>query len=64
MVRIYGKQNLQLWLKNFGFFNPWILSKIKIWKKLGYFPIKKLEAFVLLADSFTAAWRCGKVGFV
>jgi hypothetical protein len=45
MVRIYGKQNLQLWLKNFGFFNPWILSKIKIWKKLGYFPIKKTRSF-------------------
>ena len=41
IVRIYGKQNLQLWLKNFGFSNPWILSKIKIWKKLGYFPIKE-----------------------
>ncbi len=41
MIRIYGKRNLQLWLDNFGFSNPWILLKIKVWKKLGYFPIKK-----------------------
>ncbi len=41
MIRIYGKKNLQLWLKNFGFFNPWILLKIRVWKKLGYFPIGK-----------------------
>lgn len=41
MIRIYGKLNLQRWLNNFGFFNPWILSKIKVWKKHGYFPIRE-----------------------
>ena len=41
MIRIYGKRNLQLWLDNFGFSNLWVLLKIKVWKKLGYFPIRK-----------------------
>jgi hypothetical protein len=41
MLRLYGKKNLENWLKTFGFSNPWIKLKIKIWKKLGYFPINK-----------------------
>jgi hypothetical protein len=41
MLRIYGKKNLENWLKNFGFSNSWINLKLKIWKKLGYYPINK-----------------------
>lgn len=41
LLRMYGKRNLKLWLKNFGFSNHWIKLKIRVWKKLGYFPIKK-----------------------
>jgi len=41
MIRIYGKRNLKKWLKTFGFNNPWIKLKIKVWKKLGYYPIGK-----------------------
>ena len=41
LLRMYGKRNLKLWLKNFGFSNSWIKLKIKIWKKLGYFLIGK-----------------------
>ena len=41
MIRIYGKKNLDNWMNNFGFYNDWILMKLKIWKKLGYFPIRK-----------------------
>ena len=41
MIRIYGKRNLKKWLKVFGFRNPWIKLKIKVWKKLGYYPIGK-----------------------
>jgi len=41
MLRIYGKKNLDRWIKNFGFSNNWIKLKIEIWKKLGYFPINK-----------------------
>lgn len=41
MIRIYGIKNLENWIKTFGFSNPWVKIKIKVWKKLGYFPIKK-----------------------
>jgi len=41
MLRLYGKKNLENWLKNFGFSNHWIKLKIKIWRKLGFFPINK-----------------------
>lgn len=41
LLRMYGKRNLELWLKNFGFSNNWINLKIKFWKKFGYFEIGK-----------------------
>ena len=41
LLRMYGKKNLENWLNNFGFSNSWINLKLKVWKKLGYFPIKK-----------------------
>ncbi len=39
LLRMYGKRNLELWLKNFGFSNHWIKTKIKFWKKMGYYKI-------------------------
>ncbi len=36
-IDIYGKYNLDKWLKNIGFSNPKHLTKIAIWKKLGYY---------------------------
>ncbi len=41
MLRMYGKKNLYNWIKTIGFWNDWILIKLKVWEKLGYFPIKK-----------------------
>lgn len=36
-IDIYGKKNLDLWLKRIGFKNEKHLKKIEIWKKLGYY---------------------------
>jgi len=41
IIRMYGNKNLKNWMNNFGFFNDWILIKLKVWKKLGYFPIRR-----------------------
>ncbi|MBD3248683.1 hypothetical protein GF336_01435 [Candidatus Woesearchaeota archaeon] len=37
-LEINGKRNLNLWIKFIGFSNPKHLTKIKVWKKLGYCP--------------------------
>lgn len=41
LLRMYGKRNLELWLKTFGFSNDWTNLKIEFWKKFGYFEIRK-----------------------
>lgn len=41
LLRMYGNRNLNLWLEEFGFMNSWTLMKIRAWKKLGYYPIRK-----------------------
>lgn len=41
LLRMYGHKNLNLWMENFGFYNSWTLLKLKVWKKLGYYPIRK-----------------------
>lgn len=40
-IRIYGKRNLEKWVKEIGFKNLYIISKIKFWKKYGYFVPRK-----------------------
>lgn len=40
MINIYGRQNLKMWEKYIGFSNPKHLTKIEVWKKLGYCPSK------------------------
>lgn len=37
MMDINGKENLQKWLTSIGFNNQKHLSKIEVWKKLGYY---------------------------
>ncbi len=39
-LRMYGHKNLDLWLNKFGFKNYWILKKIQVWRKLGFYPIR------------------------
>ncbi|MDD5649892.1 MAG: LAGLIDADG family homing endonuclease [Candidatus Nanoarchaeia archaeon] len=34
---LYGRENLQKWMKNIGFSNPKHLTKIAIWNKIGYY---------------------------
>jgi len=34
-IELYGKNNLNLWLKYIGFSNPKHLTKIELWKKFG-----------------------------
>jgi intein/homing endonuclease len=36
-IRIYGKRNLENWIKHIGFLNPRINMKIAFWKKFDYF---------------------------
>ncbi|MDO8428418.1 MAG: LAGLIDADG family homing endonuclease, partial [Candidatus Diapherotrites archaeon] len=35
-IFLYGKRNLELWLKRIGFSNPKNLNKLKIWREKGY----------------------------
>lgn len=41
MIRMYGRKNLNKWVENFGFNNSWITTKIKVWEKYGFFPVRK-----------------------
>ena len=49
-IDIYGKENLEKWLYNIGFSNTKHLTKIEIWRKLGYCPPRTTykERFVIL----------------
>lgn len=38
---IYGKKNLALWMKNIGFNNIKHSDKISIWRRKGYYKVKK-----------------------
>lgn len=40
-IRMYGKKNLEKWINEISFRNPYILAKIDFWKKFGYFVPKK-----------------------
>lgn len=44
-LRIYGKRNLRNWISKIGFQNPYIIAKISLWKKLGYFIPRKNYAY-------------------
>lgn len=37
-IHVYGKENLERWIKHVGFNNEKHLTKIKIWRKLGFCP--------------------------
>ncbi len=50
-IRMYGKKNLNKWIKEIGFRNPYILAKINFWKKFGYFVPKKNYAYYVRALS-------------
>jgi len=44
-IRMYGKKNLERWIREIGFKNLYILAKLNFWKKFGYFVPKKNYAF-------------------
>lgn len=44
-IRMYGKKNLDKWLREIGFKNPYILAKLNFWRKFGYFVPRKNYTF-------------------
>ncbi|MBI2579423.1 MAG: hypothetical protein HYW27_00800 [Candidatus Aenigmarchaeota archaeon] len=50
-IRMYGKKNLEKWINEIGFRNPYILSKIEFWKKFGYFIPKKNYSYYKSASA-------------
>ena len=51
-IRMYGKRNLEKWINEIGFKNPYILTKINFWKKFGYFvPRQNYSYYVRLLAS-------------
>jgi hypothetical protein len=51
-VRMHGKRNLELWLKTIGFLNPYRLSKIAVWRKIGeVYPHLLYHDYLSLLDS-------------
>jgi hypothetical protein len=35
-IQIYGRKNLELWVKSIGFSNPRMNKRLNIWRKYGY----------------------------
>lgn len=50
-LRVYGKQNLDRWLKLIGFSNPYVAAKISFWKKRGYFIPRKNYSWYCMSAS-------------
>ncbi len=47
LLRMYVKRNLRLWLNLFLFSNDCIKIKLKVWRKLGYYPVEKTYRYLL-----------------
>ena len=51
-LRMYGKENLERWMNQFGFQNPYRLLKIQVWKKFGeVLPYQTYQDYVNLLSS-------------
>jgi hypothetical protein len=51
-LRIYGKRNLKLWMKEIGFLNPYRLKKIEVWEKYGeVLPYQTYHDYISLLKS-------------
>lgn len=57
-LRIYASRNFDLWMKYIKFSNENHLSRIFVWKKLGFYPphISFKERLLILSDNLDVPW--------